>query len=75
MEVAALVPIQNREGLFAVVSQSTSKILREGHMKLYATDRGIVFETITRTRTSLLRWGEYSVVLVGIDQDGRLTLG
>ena len=75
MEVASLVQVANREGLFAVVSPDTAKKLRDGRMRLYADEANVLVETITRTRKNLLHWGEYKIVLIGIDQDGRLTLG
>ena len=75
MDIASLVPIANRDGLFAVVSQLTAQKLRDGRMKLYADDSQIMVETITRNRKNLLHWGNYVVVLIGLDQNNCLTLG
>jgi hypothetical protein len=75
MIVSPLIPIQNREGLFVVVSAEVAKKLRDGYMKVLVRGDDVVVETITRARVNLLCFGEYRVVLIGIDQNNRLTLG
>ena len=72
MQISPLVPIQNREGLFAVVSQDVANTLVKGRMRLYVQDDAIVVETITRNRRPLTAYGPYLVALVAVDQNGVL---
>jgi hypothetical protein len=67
------VPVANRPGVFAVVTQRTAKTLREGYMKLFERKGDIVVETITRARRSLFSLDDsFRLVFFAIDQNGNL---
>lgn len=70
--ISPVVQIANRPGLFAVVSQDTARTIREGYMKLYLVNAGVMVETASRARKNLIHYGEYKLVFFAIDQNGRL---
>ena len=75
MTLANLVPIKNRPGFFAVISAEAATRIEQGYMTLYAVKDRITVETISRNRQPLMAYDPaYRVVIVALDQSGRLTL-
>lgn len=73
MTFAALVPIRNRPGWFAVLSPEAAETISRGYMKLFCTHGKIEVETVTRTRKSLSTVDSgFRVVFLAVDQHGNI---
>lgn len=71
--VSPVLPIQNRPGMYAVLSPEAAQALKDGCMKLYfSPNRGAEVELITRTRKPLAIYDPQFRLIFAVIHDGKL---
>ncbi len=68
-----LIPFRNRHGLFAVLTEQAAAKVTAGHLRLFFTPSGPIYENASRTRRPLTDLDDgVRVIFVATDLEGRL---
>lgn len=71
--VSQAIEIQNRPGLYAVLSPGAAQAIKDGYMKLYFSEkRGAEAENIARTRKPLGVYDPHFRLIFAVVHEGRL---
>jgi len=71
--VSPVIEVQNRPGMYAVLTKEAAQALKDGYMKLYYSDRrGAEVENIARTRKPLAVYDPHFRLIFAVIHAGKL---